>query len=580
MTFTREPLTVVRIRQPKCSRTFGVAPCNATGTECWNTDITCRFRAALDMTAEIAMDFVSKDEAHEWITTPGAFQPALAEPGLTAAPQFAPTELNVADGDGDKSSIGLRAVVEIPFADYPHNDVGLDPYIATRGYDAMQRGTRWGKWLKRNPFYEGYTVEIYEGSRGDALAAMTKRTFRMTKVDRTTSAALVTAKDIVSQITDSGVQYPPLSPGELTLDLTAVATSFAVFNAETADYPDTAGYIRIGSELIAYTGRSGSGTVTFTGCTRGALETAAATHKQAARVQRVVAYENVRFDDIMKDLVEVGGGIPSTFVPFVDWQAEGDEWRSEYFFTSYITEPTLVDALAGEVCASSLMHLWGDERVPTIKFEAQRPVANPVLLDWQADILKGSFKEIAHPEQRASRFVIYYRPRSWVGSMTDSTNFESAREYVDVTREQQYGGKPVIRNMFSRWIASDALAVTLAATYVNRFRDVRRKISFSLAEDVVWTGDQVRLTHYGDGDFTGAPATNLWLITKAETIIAGAKYAYEAEDNDMVGALWEWVDDTVPEWASASPTEKATIGYWLDDSDLDPDGNSQPWRWL
>jgi hypothetical protein len=283
MSFTKEPLTVVRIRQPSCSRTFGVAPCNATGTACWNTDATCRFRSALDLTAEIVMDFVAKDESHEWITTPGAYQPALAEPGLTGAPQFAPTELNVADGDDDKSSIGLRAVVQIPLADYPHNDVGFDPYLATRSYDPMQLGTRWGKWLKRNPFYEGITVEVYEGQRGDALAAMTKRVFRMTKVDRTAQQVQVTAKDILSQITDSGVRYPPLSPGELSLDITAVVTSFEVINAYVADYPAT-GYLRIGSELLSYTGVSAPspGKLIFTGCTRGVLETTAATQKKAA----------------------------------------------------------------------------------------------------------------------------------------------------------------------------------------------------------------------------------------------------------------------------------------------------------
>jgi hypothetical protein len=579
MTFNREPLTVVRIRQPKCSRTFGVAPCNATGAACWNTDVTCKFRAALDLTAEIVMDFVAKDESHGWVGDPLAYQPALAEPGLIGAPQYAPTELNVADGDDDKASIGLRAVVQIPLADYPHNDVSFDDYLATRSYDPMTLGTRWSKWLKRNPFYEGNTVEVYEGNRGDSLASMTKRVYRMTKVDRTADQVQVTAKDILSQITDTGVRYPPLSPGELSADISASASTIFAGGAVEADYP-ASGFIRIGDELIGYTGRAaGGGSVTFTGCTRGALNTTASTQRRASRVQRVVAYNDVRGDTIMRDIIEVGGGIPAAFVPFTDWQTETNEWRSEYFFTSYITEPTPVEALAGELCASMLMHLWWDERVQQIKLKAQAPEPSPVLIDWQADILKGSFKEIAHPEQRASRFILYYRPRSWVGNMRDSTNFESAREYRDVLAEVQYKTSTP-REMFSRWIQTDALAVNLAGTYVGRFRDVRRKISFSLSSPIVWTGDQVRVTHYADGDFTGAPATNLWLITKAETIIAGAAYAYEAEDNNMVGNLWAWVSDTVPEWASASPTQKATIGYWLSDSDLDLDGNPQPWRWL
>lgn len=579
MTALREPLTVVRIRQPLCSRTFGTAPCNATGTQCFNTDATCKFRSALNLTAEVVLDFVARDEAHPWVDTPGAYQPALAIPALIGAPQIAPTELNVADGDQDKSSIGLRTVVTIPLADSADNDVGLDPYVASRPYDPLTQGTRWSKWLRRNPFHEGYGVEIYEGQRGDTLASMVKRTYRMTKVDRTADQVQVTAKDILSQITDTGILWPPLSPGQLDNDITAGATSLSVINATTADYPSS-GRIRIGNEVIAYTSRSGTARVTFSGCTRGDLNTTAAAQKRDARVQRVVSYEGVRCDVVMADILQNGGGIPSGFLPTTTWAAEVTEWRPEFLFTCHLTEPVPVDQLAGEVCASSLMHLWWDERTQTIPFEAQRPEASPITLTWENDILQGSYREMAHPEQRASQFIVYYRPRSWVSGLSDSTNYESAKQYIDAQRELQYGGKPVVRQMFSRWIDSDALAITLAGVYVGRFRDVRRKISFQLASPVVWTGDQVRITHYADVDFYGAPETGLWLITKAEPVIPGARYAYEAEDNDMVGELWAWVDDTVPVWASASPTEKATIGYWLTDDDLDQDGNPQPWRWL
>jgi hypothetical protein len=579
MSALNEPLTVVRIRQPLCSRTFGVAPCNATGARCFNTDETCRFRSALDLTSEVVLDFVSQDEAHPWNDAPGAYQPALATPALIGAPQIAPTELNVADGDQDKASIGLRAVVTIPMADFASNDVGLDPYVSTRSYDPLTQGTFWSKWLKRNPFHEGYALEIYEGQRGDALAAMIKRSYRITKIDRTADQVQVTAKDILSKITDTGILWPPLSPGQLLNDISATASSITVINASSSDYP-ASGFIRIGDEIIEYTSRTGAGSVTFTGCTRGVLDTTASTQKRDARAQRVVPYIGQRCDVVMNDILVNGGGIPASFIDTVAWAAEVTEWRPEFLFTTYLTEPTPVDVLAGEVCASSLMHLWWDERTQKIQFEAQKPEPAPVRLTWENDILRGSYREMAHPEQRASQFIVYYRPRSWIKDLNDPTNYQSAKQYIDAQREVQYGGQPVVRQMFSRWIQGDALAITLAGVYVGRFRDVRRKISFQLAEPVVWTGDQVEIVHYADVDIFGAPVTGLWLITKAEPVIPGARYAYEAEDNNMVGQLWEWVSDAVPEWASASPTEKATIGYWLTDDDLDLDGNPQPWRWL
>ena len=580
MSFITEPLVMVRIRQPLCSRTFGVAPCNAVGEKCFNTDFTCKFRTALSMTAELVQDFVMADEAHEWVDVPGAYQPGLAIPALLAAPTSSPTELNVADGDDDKASIGVRLVVQVMLKDFAHNDYLVDPYAATRSYDALSQGTYWAKWLKRNPYHQGDVMETYEGVRGDALAAMTKRVVYITKIDRTADQVKVTAKDILAKISDTNITYPPLSPGTLNLAMGVGDTSFAVINADAAtDYPATSGLVRIGTEVIAYVARSGTGTVTFTGCTRAQIGTVAATHAQNDRVQRVVAYVDQRPDAILYDVLVNGGKTPVANVPLATWNAEIDQWRPEYLFTAYLTEPVLVTQLAGEVCASALTHIWTDERTGLVRLEAQRPIAAPITLTWENDIVQGSYRETEHPQQRASSFVVYYRPRSWINGIGDSTNYESGRQYIDSLSEVQYGSSS-LRQLFSRWIKSDALAITLAATYVGRFRDVRRKISFQLRAADVWTGDQVRIRHYADVDIFGAPEVSLWLITKAEVIVPGAKYAFEAEDNDMVGVLWEWVDDTIPDWASATPLQKATIGYWLTDDDRDIDGNLQPFRWL
>ena len=145
MSLVNRPLEVLEIVQPICSRTFGVSPCNATGTPCWGTDETCKFRAALDMTDSISIHFV-KDQAWEWLPGATAFQPALAIPSLKSV-DTAPTVLNVAGGSEDYSPMGLRAVLTAQIADIAHNDYGLDPYLADRAYDTTARGTYWGKWL-------------------------------------------------------------------------------------------------------------------------------------------------------------------------------------------------------------------------------------------------------------------------------------------------------------------------------------------------------------------------------------------------------------------------------------------------
>lgn len=577
MAFLRQPLQVVEIIQPLCSRDFGVSPCDATGDKCWNTDATCKFRAALDLTETVTLRFVRPD-AHEWIDSGTAFQPALAIPALESY-RTAPTVLNVASGSKNKSPLGYRAVAQIRIRDFPWNDVGTDPYLASRSYDPIERGSFWSKWLVRNPFHVGYTIRIYEGERGDALADMIKREYVIEKIDAGRDGVTITAKDILRKITDTGITAPTPSPGVLSGDLSASATTLTLAGATTSDYPAT-GYLRLGSELISYTGRSGAGDITFTGLTRGVLGTSAAEHSQGATAQRVLAYEDERFDGILRDLLFEWGGIDASYED-ADWTDEADEWRPEFIFTGYVTEPVKVDDLVGEICLQALVNVWWDERTQKIMLRAQRPDPSPPELSDDGHILAGSYSIKELPEERASQVHVYYKQRTPAASLTDKKNFERVAVYIDVTRQEQYGGEPAVRELFCRFIQTDAIAGNLGATYLGRFRDVRREVTFDLADpDEVWTGDSLKITHFLDVDATGAAVGKLWLVTSAEATEPGARYSFVAEDHEMVGVLWEWVDDTIPEWGSATDEQKETIGYWLTDDDLDLDGNPRPFRWL
>lgn len=200
MTFVREPLQVVEIIQPLCSRTFGTAPCLATGDRCWNTDATCKFISALDLTASVVMRFVMPAANR---VLPSGFQPGTAIPALLAV-DTAPTVLNVGAGNDDLSPLGARAVAQVAIKDFPYNDVGFDPYLSTRAYNPVQRGSFWTKWLARNPYHVGYTLNIYDGYFGDDLSAMIKREYSIEKIDLTRSSVRITAKDILRKITDMG----------------------------------------------------------------------------------------------------------------------------------------------------------------------------------------------------------------------------------------------------------------------------------------------------------------------------------------------------------------------------------------
>jgi hypothetical protein len=342
-----------------------------------------------------------------------------------------------------------------------------------------------------------------------------------------------------------------------------------------ADYPAT-GWVRINSEIMSYTGRSTVGTnVEFTGVTRGQLGTTAASHNQFDRVQRVLAYQNEPFQDIIYDLLTVWGGIPTSYIDKTAWDDEKTEWRDLYDLTAYLSDPVKIQQLVGEICQQVQANIWWDERVQKIILRAQRPNFLPGLITQEGNIIADSavIEEVA--KDRASQVYVYYGLRNPVLSVTDKFSYRAAEAFIDVDAERQYG-ETAVKEIFCRWINTGVLARSLGDNYLRRFRNVRRHITFNLtANDIAnfWTGDTAEIKHYLDVDFTGQERIGQWLITSAETVEQGGVYRFVAEDNDSAGLLWEWVSD--------SETRPSTeIGAWVDAAGTDGSGNTLLFGWL
>lgn len=600
MTFATRPLEVVEIIQPLCSRTFGVSPCLATGDACWNTTKTCTYLSALDLSASLTLRFVN-DDVYEWqdnninllaengdtlITESTSspflidylFQPARAIPALVSY-NTAPTVLNVASGSRDKGPLGYRAVCQVNVKDFPWNDIGTDPYVSTRAYVPEQRGSFWTKWLARNPYHVGYTLNIYEGYIGQALSEMTRREYVIEKIDQGKDGVSITAKDILRKVTDTNLTAPYLSKGEMSASVTDVATEFTVSGAVLSDYPST-GYVRVNNEIIEYSvlHESSDGNLFFGGLTRGMAGTTAAAHAQFDRVQRVIYYNAEPFHEIIYDLLTTWGGIPEQYIDLDAWIDEKATYRTDYDFTAWLAEPGKIDDIVGEVCLQALANIWWDERIQQIVLKAVKPEPSPYLLTDDDAIVAGSLSIREKPEDRASQTHVYYVQRTPIPSVTEKTNYSRVAVYIDVDKQVQYGGEPQIRELFCRFIPSQAIANTLALSYLNRFSDVRKEITFDLAAkdaENIWTGSVVTISHYLDVDYTGAAREGEWLITSAEVARNGLTYRFTAEDNEKGGALWTWLDSSGND-ANGDPQPYV----WLDSDGNDSLGNPQPYRWL
>lgn len=583
MTAIRRPLQVVRIIRPACVHTFGVAPCLGTGKACYGGEGTCRYRLALDTSAEVVTDFV-EDQAWPWYSEPGAYQPCLAIPSLLSV-DLAPTILNVASGSEEIAPLGARAVCAMRFRDHPWNDVGDDPYPGTRTFVPESQGTYWGKWLARNPRHVGWKVQVYEGFGGDALADMILREFDIERLALAGDQAQLTAKDILRRITDTGVTAPALSPGVLALTMTSGASSFTVAGANSGDYP-TPGRVRIGSEIIGYASVSVvSGNLLFGSLTRADLSTVAAEHGQYEQVQWVLSYVDEPYTDIAHDLVVTRGGVPTAYVDKPAWDDEFNSWRPLYRFTRHISVPTQIDRLLGEICLEAQSHIWWDERARLINLRAQRPDFAPAILSDAENIVDGSFSWTEQPERRTSEVQVFYRLRTATSDPGDDNNWAEVQWVLNAEAASKYPGQPQLRKIYARWITSDVLALTLATAISRRDGEVRRLISFSVTpQDIedLWTGSSVNVRHYGVSDDDGAPLLTNWLITSAEPVAVGGVYRFTAEDNGSGGVLWLWQDaGTAPaDWWAATPEQRETVPFWLDETGLDPGGTPRPWRWL
>lgn len=571
--FTREPLQVVEIVQPLCSRQFGVGACEAVGIKCFNTDRTCKFITALDLTDQVLMRFV-QPSANSHVNLAGAFQPSTAIPALLGV-DTAPTVLNVSGGDDNMSPLGIRAVANVSIKDFPFNDVGYDPYLTERDYDPATQGSFWTKWLARNPFHVGYILNIYDGYFGQSLSQMIKREYSIEKIDASRASVRITAKDILRKVTDNDITAPRLSPGALAADITSSATSLLVAGAALADYPSS-GRIRLGNEIMSYSGRATSGSnISFTGLTRARLGTTASNHSQFDRVQRVLSYEATPYTDIIYDLLTVWGDIPARYITKADWDAEYAQYRLLYTFTGHIADPVPVQQLVGELTQQGLSYIWWDERVQKIRLRSERPIASPYAIGEQGDIVADSFTVQEVPKDRASQVFVYYGLRNPVLNPRDKFSYAFGEVVIDAEAERQYG-ETKIKEIFCRWVSTSVIAASLANSYILKFRDVRKHVTFTLtAKDIdsLWTGDTASIDHFMYVNFDGSNKVSNWLVTSAETVDQGGTYRFVAEDNESGGTLWVWVADG--EMAPASQ-----VGAWVDADGRAGGTERLPFTWL
>lgn len=576
-TFGRIPVTVVQIDQDLCclkwKDTNACGTCHTTESiECYNTFATCQITEDYDLLDPLTLSFAKpqSDLPDEVYIIPSVI-------GVSTSPG----RINVGGREGKDKPLGRRAEVTITFKDHPHSDNFTDPYLSNRSYDPLTRGTFWGKWLKRNPFYQGRALRLYEGYYGQTLAEMRVRHYVIDRITPPDSKGNVTlkAQDIFNLADDKKAQAPTLSTGRLLADISSSATSFTVTGGSESDYNSyPTNIVKIGDELIRYTTITDSaGDLIFSGLTRGSDNTEATDHDIDDTVQACLEYVTERPDHVAYDLLTNYGNVLPSQIDLTGWNAEADIWLLSYEVTRIISEPTGVTTLLGSLCEQALMYIWWDEYASLVRLGVIRPPKGLVpLYTEEGNFLQNSIKVKERDELRATEIWISYIPINPL-NIKDSKDFKRTNALIDPVAESTFAyGERKVYSVLASWLQSSAMVGQLTARLLSRYVAPALFITFSLdsKDNDLLMGDVFDVSYSGFVDETGENEIIRYQVISSHEIDSSV-VQYEAQKFDYVvdTNIGYWMVNTAPDYSIATDFERENGCFWGDSAGLMPGGD-------
>lgn len=476
----KETIIFADLTQPQCINTYGVAPCAAAlsatnPSKCMNCRATCQDPTHYNGSGSITTRFsMQNDGLHDY----GKILPLIeAAPSVTAA------VVNLGGMDENTGPMGSREKIQLKLKDGLHSDLAYDKYRLERytgaaqfggiGYDPYMRGTHWGKWLARNPYYvsyPSYSLTIRRGYIGDAITTFDSRTFVIDKIDMNADGSVsLTAKDLFTKLDDDKAVAPVASLGSLTNDLAIGGGSSTLSPAGIgATYP-ASGLVRIGDEVLAFT-RSVD-TMTWT---RAQLNTLADSHTHGDTVQLVLAYVGATAAAIQYDLIANYTDIPASAMDLSQWLTDSTNAGLINLFTGYVTAPTPVRDLLGDLSVAAGYTSYPDPATGMVRFVPLQGIASPFRVTDSEDIIDGTLSILREDRKRVSQVWVYYGKKNPTRDNEDDNNYFTRYVSFDIAAEDstQYSTSAV-RKVFSRWIPQfgGTIAQKCGDRVISMFRD-------------------------------------------------------------------------------------------------------------
>jgi hypothetical protein len=571
----KDAFTIVGLVVDKCSLTAGVGACTATETgdaKCFETRKTCNDIPNYDKTT-VEVKFC----------LPRSNLPVGEQmfPALDGQVRIAPTSVTAGKG------LGKRSVGNAKIKDFPHHDRGIDPYVNERTYDPETTGTFWGKWLARNPYFEGRTLKVYHGYINNPFSFNDFNVYEYDITDISgpdNGAVNITFKDVLVRTYKEKSQYPAKSLGELSADIAAGASTATLLPAGIGSTYPASGTLSIGKEAITFT-RS-SDTLTLTA--RAQYGTEAKDHKEGDAVQLCATFNNTNVVDVLYELLVTGAGLPTSYIPYdngstgtyENWDDELSIWLGAALVNGILMKPESIEKIIGELSQDFMFDIWWDALTQKVKIKALSPEASGVTINTLTDgynILEDSIKIKRDASQRLSQVQVWYSKIDY-SENNDIENFGAAKISADVSlpTDDLYGSES-IKVITSRWIDNLSQASALSGRLLSRFSDTPEIIEFEVSakDDTKFDmAGRVEINSWQFQGFTGANDPKKFQVIEINENDPGHKVKVTALTSSFTGRYFFIAPDSTPDYSSATDEQKAAYGFISLDTGLFADGTA------
>lgn len=586
-TFGREVVQILGIKQPKCTLTFGQGACEATGTPCYKTWATCKFKSAFNRNGSIEWMFCRDGDPVPWLASVlGDDERTNAIPKLLNVSTVS-SSINSAGQDQNQSALGIAGNIRFTIGDLPWDDAFGDDNLADRS--PVVTASFWGKWQARiGEAWTQCTATVYTGYNGDEIGDMQARQYDLRSLAGPQNGTVSGVADAPTRKLNRKLAlFPRSTEIALDQDIAAGANSIRVVGKED-DLTDAFGntgarkFLRIGSEVIQYL------TVTeisapvyeLTGVTRGMFTTEAKAHEANDACQRFGYYERITGYDLAKDLIRNHTVLPNSVINNADWAFEGGTFLPTILLTGGVPEPTPVAQLIAEAARDGLFQTFWDDRKQTMPLKAIRPSSTvPVLLSDQYSILADSASLQVETEQRITRIMTSYDKINPVEGKEEFTNYRLHKQRIFTEGETEDFADGSVREerIFSRWIRTTANALFLnnGILLQRQFSPQYMTIGLDAKDIDVDLGDEVDLESKDILDAAGNKQIKRWQVINWTETDPGHRLKLKlALSQFQPGKRYGIImANNAPTYGNASATQRAN-GCWLSNNNgLMPNGD-------